>query len=241
MRVGLVIVAHSARLAEGVVEVAAQMAPEVVMRAAGGTDAGGIGTSYDRIARAVAELHNAGHPVAVLTDLGSATMTAAAVLEAFDSAGVRLVDAPLVEGAVAAAVAAQIGRSLDEVAVAAEGERRRPAHAAHAAHPSARTVTLVNDLGLHARPAAMLANLAAQFDAEVTVNGVEATSVTSLILLDLGRGDELEVAATGRQAAAALDAIAGLVAGGFAGHAATGVGEEPAGTGECAERPGQSR
>ncbi|MGM0386319.1 MAG: dihydroxyacetone kinase phosphoryl donor subunit DhaM [Actinomycetota bacterium] len=218
MRVALVVVAHSARLAEGVVEVATQMAPDVQLRAAGGTDAGGVGTSFDRVARAVGELLEDGHPVVVLTDLGSATMTAAAALESQrDGAPARLADAPLVEGAVAAAVAAQIGRPLDEVVAAAEGAGAPPHPAAAPATGAVtRVATLVNDIGLHARPAAMLANLAARFDAEVTVNGADATSVTDLLLLDLGMGAEVEISATGPEATEAVGAVAALVDSGFA-------------------------
>lgn len=219
MRVALVVVAHSARLAEGVVEVAAQMAPDVILRAAGGTDDGGIGTSFDRVSHAVGELLEAGHPVAVLTDLGSATMTAAAVLELLgEGVPARMADAPLVEGSVAAAVAAQIGGELGDVVAAAEGAGAPPAPPAVEVPAGAhtRTVTLVNDIGLHARPAAMLANLAAGFDAEVTVNGADATSVTALILLDLPMGAELEVAATGPEAREAVEAVTALVASGFA-------------------------
>lgn len=219
MRVALVVVAHSARLADGVVEVAGQMAPDVALRAVGGTDDGGIGTSFDRVSGAVVELLEAGHPVVVLTDLGSATMTAAAALELLaEDADARLADAPLVEGTVAAAVAAQIGRGLDDVVAAAQGAGAPPAPAAEEVPAGAvtRTVTLVNDIGLHARPAALLANLAASFDAEVTVNGVDATSVTALILLDLGQGADLEIAAAGPGAEDAVEAVTVLVASGFA-------------------------
>ena len=55
MSVGLVLVSHSARLAEGLVELAAQMAPDVALIAAGGTDDGGIGTSFERITAALAD------------------------------------------------------------------------------------------------------------------------------------------------------------------------------------------
>ena len=121
--VGLVIVSHSAKLAEGVVELAAQMAKDVAIRAAGGTDDGRIGTSFDRVNDAVTALRAAGHDVAILSDLGSATMTVESVLDFLDedeSEHVRFADGPLVEGAVAAAVTAQVGGDLDAVAEAAK-------------------------------------------------------------------------------------------------------------------------
>ena len=122
MSVGLVIVSHSAQLADGVVELALQMAHDVQLRAAGGTDDGRIGTSFDKVSAAVTELRDAGLDVAILTDLGSATMTVDAVLEFLDSEElehVKFSDGPLVEGAVAAAVTAQVGGDLDAVQAAA--------------------------------------------------------------------------------------------------------------------------
>lgn len=120
MAVALVIVSHSAKLAEGVVELAGQMAKDVQFRAAGGTEDGGIGTSFDAVFSAVEELTAAGHQVAILTDLGSADMTVDTVLEMVDGDQVRHCRGPLVEGAVAAAVTAQVGGDLDAVEQAAK-------------------------------------------------------------------------------------------------------------------------
>ena len=119
MRVALVIVSHSAKLAEGVVELASQMARDVDFRAAGGLDDGSIGTSFDKVFAAVEELTDAGHEVAILTDLGSADMTVDSVIELVDAERVRFARGPLVEGAVAAAVTAQIGGDLAAVCEAA--------------------------------------------------------------------------------------------------------------------------
>lgn len=122
MSVALVVVSHSAQLAAGVVELAAQMAADVALRAAGGTDDGRIGTSFERVNGVVQELRGMGHDVAILTDLGSATMTVESVLECLDTdelSHVRFADGPLVEGAVAAAVTAQVGGDLDAVVGAA--------------------------------------------------------------------------------------------------------------------------
>ena len=109
MKVGLVLVSHSDKLAEGLAELAGQMAPDVAIIAAGGTDDGGIGTSLEKIQSGIAQA-DGGAGVALLADLGSAVMTAEMALEFLDPGQrekVRLADAPLVEGAVAAAVAAQ--------------------------------------------------------------------------------------------------------------------------------------
>ncbi|MBG0739896.1 PTS-dependent dihydroxyacetone kinase phosphotransferase subunit DhaM [Paeniglutamicibacter antarcticus] len=124
MSVGLVIVSHSVKLAAGVVELAAQMAPAVKIVAAGGTTDGAgetvLGTSLEKIMDAL-NAAESGEGVLVLTDLGSAVMTAESALEIIGSpATTLLADAPLVEGAVAAAVAAQSGGNLDTVRRAAE-------------------------------------------------------------------------------------------------------------------------
>ncbi len=109
--VGIVIVSHSRRLAEGVVEIAKMMAPEARIAAAGGLEDGTAGTSFDRIL-AACEAVDAGDGVAVLMDMGSAVMTTEMVVEALEDHTVKMLDAPLVEGAVLAAVEAQAGTSL---------------------------------------------------------------------------------------------------------------------------------
>ncbi|MFJ7274156.1 dihydroxyacetone kinase phosphoryl donor subunit DhaM [Kitasatospora sp. NPDC098663] len=121
--VGIVLVSHSARLASGLRELLAELASGGVrVVCAAGTEDGGLGTSYDLIARAVAEA-DGGAGVVVLPDLGSSVLTAVAVLEDEPRPGVRLVDAPFVEGAVAAAVTASTGAALAEVVAAAEEAR----------------------------------------------------------------------------------------------------------------------
>ncbi|MER0071270.1 PTS fructose transporter subunit IIA, partial [Corynebacterium sp. KPL2850] len=79
--VGLVLVSHSAKLVEGLAELAAQMASDITIRTAGGLEDGGIGTSYDLIESAINDLLSQELGVVVLTDLGSATMTVESVLE----------------------------------------------------------------------------------------------------------------------------------------------------------------
>ncbi len=125
--VGIVIVSHSADIAAGTVALALQMAGEEVrIEAAGGAPDGGLGTDGTRVEAAIAAAEQ-GDGVIILGDLGSAILTARHVLEDRASNGsVRLVDAPLVEGAVAAAVVSSAGRPLDEVASAAEEARAIP-------------------------------------------------------------------------------------------------------------------
>jgi dihydroxyacetone kinase phosphotransfer subunit len=118
----MVIVSHSAKIAEGTVELAAQMAGEVTIKAAGGTDDGGIGTDAGMIAEAI-EAADSGDGVLILVDLGSAVLsTSMAIEELIDESirgRVRIAEAPVVEGAVIGAVQASTGASLDEVERAA--------------------------------------------------------------------------------------------------------------------------
>jgi dihydroxyacetone kinase phosphotransfer subunit len=117
--VGIVVVSHSQQIASGTAELAGQMAgPEVRIQAAGGDAAGGLGTDGDRV-RAAIEQADAGAGVVVIGDLGSAILTVRAVLEG-GNGHVALADAPLVEGAVAAAVAASAGLELRDVLRSAE-------------------------------------------------------------------------------------------------------------------------
>ncbi len=124
MSVGLVVVSHSAKVAEGVVEMAAQMAASVPLKPAGGTDDGGIGTDATLIAEAIAAADE-GDGVLVFADLGSAVLSAQlAIDELVDErlrGRVRIAEAPLVEGAVIAAIQASTGSSLEEVDTAARG------------------------------------------------------------------------------------------------------------------------
>ncbi|MFF2952082.1 dihydroxyacetone kinase phosphoryl donor subunit DhaM [Kitasatospora sp. NPDC057965] len=121
--VGIVLVSHSAALAGGLKELLAELASdEVRVVVAAGTEEGGLGTSDELIARAVVEA-DGGAGVAVLPDLGSSVLTAVTVLEDEPRPGVVLVDAPFVEGAVAAAVTASTGAPLAEVVAAAEEAR----------------------------------------------------------------------------------------------------------------------
>jgi PTS hybrid protein len=120
--VGLVVVSHSDRIADGTAELAGQMAgPDVRIVPAGGLEDGSIGTDAARIAMAISEA-DAGSGVVVLADLGSAVLATRTALELLGNPGnVRLSRGPIVEGAVIAAVQASTGSSLDEVLEAAEG------------------------------------------------------------------------------------------------------------------------
>lgn len=112
--VGFVIVSHSGKLAEGVVDLAKMMAPDVPMAAAGGLEDGSFGTSFERILEAVNEVYSE-DGVILLMDLGSAVMTAEMVLESLEGQKLAMADCPLVEGAVVATVNAAGGMSFDDI------------------------------------------------------------------------------------------------------------------------------
>ena len=121
--VGVVLVSHSALLAEGLAELLRTLAgDEVEIVAAGGGPDGDLGTDGDRVANAFAAA-DSGDGAIVLVDLGSAILTVNAVLSEEPGLNVTLADAPLVEGGVAAAVTASTGATLEQVVEAAEGAR----------------------------------------------------------------------------------------------------------------------
>lgn len=226
-RVAFVIASHSDLLARGVVELAQQMAPEVFFQAAGGTDEGGIGTSFDKIDAAVSACldevgDDDGAGVVILTDLGSATMTVETVLDfADDPDHLKFIEAPLVEGAVAAAVRAQLGDCLNDVADAARNaigpmielhSKQQDQQAPSAPTDGVTDTAVVADpVGLHARPAALLARLAATFDAEILVNGTDAASVLEIMALGVKQGETVELRATGPQAAESIVALKEMI------------------------------
>jgi phosphoenolpyruvate---glycerone phosphotransferase subunit DhaM len=237
--VGLVLVSHSARIAEGLAELARQMAPTVPLVPAGGTDDGGIGTSFDRVTAAI-DAADTGQGVVLLCDLGSAVLTAETAVEVLDAERqdrVRIADAPLVEGGVAAAVAAEGGADLDGVVAAASGQGAAPGRssgdggggagdgAVQGGDPggddgsgperASASITLINPEGLHARPAAALVRAASGLSARVTVNGADAASLLQVLALGLRQGAVAEVTATGSGAQAAVDRIVALAQDGF--------------------------
>jgi PTS hybrid protein len=121
--VGIVLVSHSAELAAGLRLLVEQIGSDTVpLATAGGTDDGRIGTSYDLVLAAIRSADR-GQGVVVLPDLGSSVLTARTVLEDHPHPDALIVDAPFVEGAVAAVVTAASGADLKTVADAAKEAR----------------------------------------------------------------------------------------------------------------------
>ena len=124
--VGIVIVSHSKKLAEGVVELARLISGECPMVAAGGLEDGGFGTSHERIEAAINSVYS-DDGVVVIMDMGSSCMTTEMVIENMEGKKVEMIDCPMVEGAAAAAAESESGSSLEEVkqaAIDAAGESK---------------------------------------------------------------------------------------------------------------------
>ena len=270
VRVGLVAVSHSRALAEAAVHLALEMTPQAPpLRVAAGMPDGALGTDAMAVAEAVGavgdEVSGDGSGVVILTDLGSAVLSAEMALEFLETpVEARIVPAPFVEGLLAAVVAAAGGADLDTVAGeasqalrpkqeqlgavefaagptgestadgAASGQRSEEGAEedggadamlgadtpSTAETPLTRDVVLVNPLGLHARPAAQVAALAAGMSAELTVSlhgrtPVAARSPLGLAGLGTRGGDTVTLRAAGPDAEAALDALAELIGSGF--------------------------
>jgi PTS hybrid protein len=125
-KVGIVLVSHSAALAEGTAELAGQIGGgTVTIATAGGTDDGRIGTSVAKVQRAL-RLADSGAGVVILPDLGSSVLTVRALLSEPEDdlpEPVAVADAPFVEGTVAATVTAAAGGDLKAVLAAAQEAR----------------------------------------------------------------------------------------------------------------------
>ena len=233
--VGIVIVSHSHRLAEGIAELAREMAAsDLRLETAGGLEGPEHPLGTDAV-RVMAAIEAAWSPdgVLVLMDLGSAVLSAEMALDllpAEQRESVMLCEAPIVEGTVAAAVTASLGGSLADVAREARGglsgkaahlggEPSATTAAPAPAEGQSRTILLsvANPHGLHARPAARLVQTASAFDVVVAVRDVtsgrgpaNARSLNEIATLGVLAGHQIEVAAVGPQAAEALVALSAL-------------------------------
>lgn len=242
--VGLVIVTHSATLAQGVAELVRGLPGlPVPLAVAGGLDLPDrpLGTDAYRVQSAIAQVY-AEDGVLVLMDLGSAVLSAEMARDGFPPDHrdrIVLCEAPLVEGAVAAAVQAQLGGSLAHVAGAARAalgpkilqlgaavpqlDSRAPAETPGGAEPQRELrVAVQARLGLHLRPAARLVHTATRFRADIRVSNVTAArgpvsahSINGLMSLAVRQGHEILVTASGPEAEAALAALQALAQASF--------------------------
>lgn len=249
--VALVLVSHSVSLASALRELVLQMAGSelsVVVAAGAGDDHTELGTDAVYIAEMLTPFCKADGAV-VLMDLGSAVLSAQTALELLDAEGVegwreriRLCPAPLVEAAVAAAVAAASGASLDDVAAEAERallpKQEQLAPAQPAALPETKTAALpdavavefnvTNAHGLHARPAASLARFFQGFAGEAQLRNLTngrgpsaGRSMTALSLLQALHGHRLRAEIAGPGADELAKKLQAFAADGFGESAET--------------------
>jgi phosphoenolpyruvate-protein phosphotransferase/dihydroxyacetone kinase phosphotransfer subunit len=240
--ISIVVVSHSRALADAAVGLAREMVdadagPKVVVAA--GLDETTFGTDATAVSAAIEEVDSP-DGVLVLLDLGSALLSAEMALEFVDpdvAGRVRLSSAPLVEGLVAAVVLAATGADLGAVAAEAEqGLLAKQTHLGHeipssgagpdveaAAGPTVTAeVSVTNEHGLHARPAAKVVGLLRSFDAQVSLTNldtgrgpVNAGSLSAVATLDARQGHRVQIAATGPQADQAVRAFEELAARAF--------------------------
>jgi multiphosphoryl transfer protein len=251
--VGIVVVSHSARLAEGVRELALQMTQgQVPLAIAGGIDdpENPIGTDAMQVLEAINEVYS-DEGVVVFMDLGSALLSAETALEFLPDeqrANVFLSSAPLIEGALAAAVQSSVGSTPAQIIAEAEGAlavkidqlggvtaTALSGDGSSPPSPAGEQITLPvrNRLGLHARPAARFVSTAGRFAAEIAVykggRRANAKSINQIATLGVRQGDDILVTADGPEAKAALAALQSLADDNFGDRDEPETGEEPAG------------
>ena len=243
----LILVSHHPDIARGIAALAAQMssAPDTIHTAAGIDDPDNpVGTDAVRIMQTLLEADNP-DGILILVDLGSAILSAQTALDLLDdpalAARCRISAAPLVEGAISAAVAASSGADLETVAreatqalaakqaslgeenplpcAAGEGARVKTVPDDNIPSGDSTTITLTNRDGLHARPAARLVAALTPYRARLVLTcgdkQADGKSLNQLALLQARSGDRLTLHANGDDAAAALQAFRDLAAANF--------------------------
>jgi len=235
--VNLVLVSHSPSLARGAAELArlmTQQSPLIIATAAGtGDENSPLGTNAEEIAKAMEEAYS-DDGVLVLMDMGSAVLSAEMALEFLPpdkKAKFMLSSAPIVEGAVSAAVQASLGGNLEQVraeAIGSLGNKTAQLSASEESNVaqlqasseavSGSTVDAVieirNRLGLHARPAATFVQTAGRFASKIQLSRTDnetqrsnAKSINAVASMGLRRGETIHVWAEGPDASAAIDAL----------------------------------
>ena len=124
--VGIVLVSHSAKVAEGIEELAWEMVPrKIPLVCIGGDEDGRMGTNIDEIIEAVEKVYSK-EGVIIIGDVGSSlanSKEALAILELEGYDNLAVSNAPLVEGGIIAAVEANLGKSLSQIKQKVESKR----------------------------------------------------------------------------------------------------------------------
>ncbi|HJS28180.1 MAG TPA: phosphoenolpyruvate--protein phosphotransferase [Anaerolineales bacterium] len=238
--VGIVIVSHSRTLAEELVKLAKQVSEAdfpIAFAGGAGPDHQEFGTDALDILEAVQSVYSE-DGVLVLMDLGSAILSTELALELLPPEmrpNIRLSPCAIVEGAISAAVQSSLGSSVESVF--AEAQRSLVAKSDHLSTPASAgypttsiptaepvapstelSLTLENEHGLHARPAARFVQLASSFEADILVRNprtkkgpVPANSLNALATLGAVRGDTIVISASGPDSLPAIEALRVLV------------------------------
>ncbi|MCX6085889.1 MAG: phosphoenolpyruvate--protein phosphotransferase [Caldiserica bacterium] len=235
--VNLVLVSHSPSLARGAAELArlmTQQSPLIIATAAGtGDEDSPLGTNAEEIAKAMEQAYSE-DGVLVLMDMGSAVLSAEMALEFLPTdrrARFMLSSAPIVEGAVSAAVQASLGGTLEQVRAEAVGSLGNKAAQLSVPEETGATqeqpslevtegatadalIEIRNRLGLHARPAATFVQTAGRFASSVQVARAgnearrsNAKSINAVASMGLRQGEMIHIWASGHDASAAIDAL----------------------------------
>jgi phosphocarrier protein FPr len=240
--IGLVLVSHSRPLAQALEKLVKQVAsPEtpIAIAAGAGENHSEFGTDAIEISEAIQAVYSP-EGVLILMDLGSAILSAQMAVELLPpemQPHIHFCSAPLVEGAISAAVQAAMGSDPDTACREARqallpkreqlGEPAEPPDIVERSSKKPEFAgedllcaefTLRNTYGLHARPAARFVQTAARFDAHIQVRNltnnkgpVSAKSLNALATLGAVQNSRVEICAHGLQAPQALQALAELI------------------------------
>ncbi|MCI1676040.1 MAG: HPr family phosphocarrier protein [Ancrocorticia sp.] len=236
MPIGFVLVSHSAKAAEAVAELAQEMAKDVVIVPVGGAAEGGFGSDPAAVLAACEKVEESCERVVLMADLGSARMSAEMAIEVTENApdGTPrrvLGPGPFLEGTVAGTARAQTGAGLADVvraiATSLDFWKDQVAHEVASNPPTPHAgvagfqtqVTVVDEQGLHARPAAILAELVSKEPVPILVNGVEADSMMELLLLGIGQGQRVIVSTPDPRGEDSVKRVAAAIAAGLSNHA----------------------
>ncbi len=227
----LVLVCHSAKLAEGLRELVEQVARgRVRVFAAGGLDEHTLGSNPDEI-RVLLERAENPEGMLVLMDLGSSVLATQMLVDDWPEerrSRIVLCEAALVEGAVAAAAQLAAGSSLEEAAqearralqpkvklLAKDSLPSADALAPDTPSGAALILRVAHPMGLHARPAALFVQTAKRFRSGIRVRHAEreanAKSILEVLALGVNSGADIQLKAEGDDAVEALEALRALV------------------------------
>jgi phosphoenolpyruvate-protein phosphotransferase/dihydroxyacetone kinase phosphotransfer subunit len=221
--IGIVIVSHSGKLADGLKEMAEAMSTvDVPIVSAGGVDDANapLGTDATKILNAVRDVMS-DDGVLIFADIGSARLNAEMaidLLDDIDRARTRFCDAPLVEGVLTAAIQIAAGGTLEAVIAEAQSVAGSKVEPIGTPTGTSREFTVTTKLGLHARPAALLVEEMARFKGDVFLTNltkskppVSAKSINGVMLSEVREGDKILITADPDEAERVFASIAHLV------------------------------